>query len=238
MKKYILPSALIIIALILSFSFEGAVGPINSINVTGSAKHDFISDIIVWEATFSTKNMVLSDAYEKLDGDRKLISNYLEDNNIPIKDVIFSSISMTEQYEYITDDDGNRFKDFSGYLLVQSLKIESNAVSKIEDLSRDITSLIDSGIQIASASPYYFYSKLSDLKIDMIAEATKDANERADQIAKNSKSKLGQLLNAQMGVFQIIAKNSTENYSWGGTHNKTSKHKTATVTMKLSYETK
>ena len=57
MKKYILPSALIIIALILSFSFEGAVGPINSINVTGSAKHDFISDIIVWEATFSTKNM-------------------------------------------------------------------------------------------------------------------------------------------------------------------------------------
>jgi len=235
MKKYILPSALIIIALILSFSFEDAVGPVSSINVTGSAKHDFISDVIVWEATFNTKNMVLSDAYKKLDGDRKLISDYLEDNNIPIKDVIFSSISMTEQYDYITDDDGNRFKDFSGYVLVQSLKIESNAVSKIEDLSRDITSLIDSGIQIASSAPYYFYSKLADLKIDMIAEATKDANERAEQIAKNSKSKLGQLMSAQMGVFQIIAKNSTENYSWGGTHNKTSKHKTATVTMKLSY---
>ena len=70
----------------------------------------------------------------------------------------------------------------------------------------------------------------------MIAEATKDANERAEQISKNSNSKLGQLISAQMGVFQIIAKNSTENYSWGGTHNKTSKHKTATVTMKLSYE--
>ena len=38
-----------------------------------------------------------------------------------------------------------------------------------------------------------------------------------------------------MGVFQIVAKNSTENYSWGGTHNKTSKHKTATVTAKLEY---
>ena len=236
MKKYILPSTLIIIALILSFSFEGAVGPVNSINVTGSAKRDFISDVIVWEANFNTKNMVLSDAYAKLDGDRKLISDYLEDNNIPIKDVIFSSISMTEQYDYITDDDGNRFKDFSGYVLVQSLKIESNAVSKIEDLSRDITSLIDSGIQISSAAPYYFYSKLADLKIDMIAEATKDANERAEQISKNSNSKLGKLMSAQMGVFQIIAKNSTEHYSWGGTHNKTSKHKTATVTMKLSYE--
>ena len=70
----------------------------------------------------------------------------------------------------------------------------------------------------------------------MIAEATKDANTRAQQIADKSNTKLGNLINAQMGVFQIIAKNSTENYSWGGTHNKTSKHKTATVTMKLNYE--
>ena len=34
---------------------------------------------------------------------------------------------------------------------------------------------------------------------------------------------------------EITAKNSIERYSWGGTHNKTSKNKTATVTMKLAY---
>ena len=53
--------------------------------------------------------------------------------------------------------------------------------------------------------------------------------------SESSKSILGQLLTAKMGVFQIIAKNSSENYSWGGRHNKTSKHKTATVTAKLEY---
>ena len=41
---------------------------------------------------------------------------------------------------------------------------------------------------------------------------------------------------AHMRVFQIIAKNSTESYHWGGRHNKTSKHKTASVTMKLSFD--
>ena len=45
-----------------------------------------------------------------------------------------------------------------------------------------------------------------------------------------------QLINAQMGVFQIVAKNSTENYTWGGRHNKTSNHKTASVTAKLEYK--
>ena len=69
----------------------------------------------------------------------------------------------------------------------------------------------------------------------MIAEATRDASERAIQIANNSNSSLGDLIQAKMGVFQITAKNSTERYSWGGTHNKRSKHKTATVTMRLSY---
>ena len=69
----------------------------------------------------------------------------------------------------------------------------------------------------------------------MIAEATKDANTRAQRIANNAETKLGKLTNAQMGVFQIVAKNSTQDYSWGGRHNKTSKNKTATVTAKLQY---
>ena len=69
----------------------------------------------------------------------------------------------------------------------------------------------------------------------MIAEATKDASLRASKIAKSANSRLGKLIKAQMGVFQIIAKNSTENYTWCGRHNKTSKHKTATVTAKLEY---
>ena len=65
--------------------------------------------------------------------------------------------------------------------------------------------------------PYYFYSKLADLKINIISQATKDAKLRAEMITKSSKSILGRLLTAKIGVFQIIAKNySTENYSWGG----------------------
>ena len=69
----------------------------------------------------------------------------------------------------------------------------------------------------------------------MIAQATKDASLRAAKIAESANSSLGKLINAQMGVFQIVAKNSTENYTWGGRHNKTSKYKTASVTAKLEY---
>ena len=233
---YILSPTLIIIALILGLSFKTAIARSSNISVTGSAKRDFISDTIVWESIFSTKKMELKDAYDQLDKDREIITEYLISNNISKSEFVFSAIDISKHFENITDSDGIRMREFKGFVLKQTVKIESNAVDKIELISRDITSLIDSGVQIQSQSPYYFYSKLSDLKIDMIAEATEDAKLRASKIASSSGSSLGNLLNAKMGVFQIIATNSTENYSWGGTHNKTSKHKTATVTMKLSYD--
>lgn len=92
-------------------------------------------------------------------------------------------------------------------------------------------------MELNSDAPAYYYTKLADLKIKMIANATKDARERAEKVAENAKAKLGQLQQADMGIFQITAQNSSEEYSWGGTLNTTSKEKTASITMKLKFST-
>ena len=229
-------SIVLITGLSINFSLQHKNGDIKGVNVKGSAKRDFESDIIAWSAVYSTKSMILKDAYEKIDQDKHIIMEYLLSNDIPIEDILFNSINMNKQYKTATDKDGVRTQEFDGYYLSQTLSIESRFVSEIEMLSRDITKLIDVGVEIQSHAPYYFYSKLEDLKIDLIAEATQNAEQRALKITENSNSNLGSLINAQMGVFQIVAKNSTERYTWGGTYNKTSKNKTANVTMNLSYE--
>ena len=228
----------------IDFLYKKDTEKFNSINVTGSAKRDFTSDIIAWSATYSTKNMSLKDAYKKIDKDRRIIQNYFSENNIPMQDILFNSITYNEVYKDVVKEmtDGNnnteyfREKEFDGYNVYQTISVESKSVDTIEALSRDITNLIDLGVEIQSNTPYYFYSKLEEMKIDMIAEATKNAQQRALMITENSNSIIGKLLQANMGVFQIIAKNSTENYTWGGTHNITSRKKTASVTMKLNYE--
>jgi uncharacterized protein len=63
--------------------------------------------------------------------------------------------------------------------------------------------------------PMYFYTKIADLKIDMLALATKDARNRAGKIAENAGSKLGELKSAKMGVFQITPINSNEVSDYG-----------------------
>ena len=56
------------------------------------------------------------------------------------------------------------------------------------------------------------------------------------EIAEFSGGKLGKLESAKMGIFQITGQNSKENYSWGGTFNTSSRNKTASITMKLTYK--
>ena len=58
----------------------------------------------------------------------------------------------------------------------------------------------------------------------------------AEKIAENGGGSLGKLMYADMGIFQITAENSSEEYEWGGTFNTVDREKTATITVKLRYE--
>ena len=108
-------------------------------------------------------------------------------------------------------------------------------MSKVEQISREITELLNQGVQLTSVPPRYYYTQLADLKIEMISKATEDARIRAEKIAENSGGQLGELQSAKMGVFQITGQNSDETYSWGGAYNTSSKNKTASITMRLEY---
>lgn len=209
------------------------------ISVTGSGKVDYTSDLIVWEARFSKESPELKQAYSFLERDKDLIESYLSKKGIDKNNIIFTSINIMENTQPIYSDNGNYVgTKFLGYTLNQSFKIESKEVEKIEKLSREITELLNEGVQLYSEPPRYYYTKLADLKIDMISQATQDARTRALTITEHSDSKLDRLITADLGVFQITGQNSNEDYTWGGVFNTSDKKKTASVTVRLEYQTK
>jgi len=239
LNSIVIALAIVLTALIFSNAFINRNKASNSISVTGLGSKDFVSDLIVWNGSFTKKNQNLKVAYSELDVDRESIKTYLISKGILSKSVIFSAVEIVKEFDDVFDNSGNKTKSvFSGYRLKQNIQIESNDVNKIEEISRQVSELINLGIEFYSKEPEYYYTKLAELKIEMIAEATKDANARAEKIAKNAGSEVGQLKKADMGVFQIVAQNSSEEYSWGGSFNTSSKRKTAAITVKLEYETK
>lgn len=208
-----------------------------TISVTGLGKADFTSDLIVWEGSYSTLNTDLKQAYTDLEKNKKLITDYLNAKGINTDGIVFNAVSTLEKKEQNYSETGRYMGDkFIGYLLSQSIKIESKNVGQIEKIAREITELLNKGVQFYSQPPRYYYTKLANLKIEMISRATEDARIRAEKIAENSGSTLGELIDAKMGIFQITGQNSNENYSWGGTFNTSDKKKTASITMKLNYK--
>lgn len=241
MKNYIAVSiaalGLIISAAFLGNAVKNRNKSQNTISVTGLGSKTFISDLITWSGSFSKNNFDLKSAYDGLASDRKIIADYLKSKGIKDDEIVFSAVDIQKQFRSYTDSNGTYQQgEFSGYNLSQNVSIQSKEVSKVENISRNITEIINRGIEFTSSSPQYFYTKLSEVKQQMIADATKDAKERAEKISENAGSSLGNLKKATMGVIQITAPNSGEDYSWGGTYNTTSKEKEASITIKLEYE--
>ncbi|HEY1030500.1 MAG TPA: SIMPL domain-containing protein [Flavipsychrobacter sp.] len=209
----------------------------NTVNVLGSSEHNFTADLIVWSGTFTRTSMDLKDAYASLKNDEQAVRDYLTKRQIPANEIVFSSIVIDKQFSYNYDQNGRQMgATFNGYQLRQTVKIESKSLEKVEKLSREITELLQSGIELSSQEPLYYYTKLSDLKINLLAKAAADAYNRATTIANNANSRLGNLRKASMGVFQITGQYSNEDYSYGGAFNTASKNKTATITVRLEYE--
>ena len=208
-----------------------------TISVTGLGKADFTSDLIVWEGSFSKESSNLQQAYSDLENDKKIISEYLLSKGITDKELVFNAVSSRKNTRGKYTGDGKYIgEEFLGYVLTQTLQVDSKDVEKVEKISREITELLNKGIQFYSQAPRYYYTQLADLKIEMISKATADAKTRAEKIAEHSGGTLGDLISAKMGIFQITGQNSNEDYSWGGTYNTSSKEKTASITIKLDYE--
>lgn len=207
------------------------------ISVTGLANKDFVSDLVTWSASFTRKDATMQGAFAQLKKDAETIKAWLVEHDIKPEEIVFSAVDMTKEYDYVPTGNGNQTRQvFSGYSLRQTVTIESKNLQNVVTASREVTSLIEQGLELSSNSPDFYYTKLSDLKIEMLAQATKDGRVRAEQIAKNAGNGLGKLKSADMGIFQITGRNSNENYSWGGTFNTSSKDKTATITVKLEFE--
>ncbi|MCO5248029.1 MAG: SIMPL domain-containing protein [Chitinophagales bacterium] len=211
----------------------------NNISVTGSAKMNFDSDIVKWVATFSRINIDLKTASEQLKSDKEKINTYLLNQGIPKEEIKFGAINIYREYDYHYDNNsGQNYQTFKGFNLSQEVSIESNNLDKIDNISREISDLISEGIELSSEPANYYYSKLEDLKLELIANASENALQRAKNIAVKSNSKLDGLVSADLGVFQITGQNDNDDYSYGGVFNTKARQKTASITIRAKYKIK
>ncbi len=205
------------------------------IDVTGSARKNVRADLVIWRAIFAVEAPTLLEAQQNLKTDRARIEAWLASKDVKdvtslpvqIKDI---NVQRFEQTKTLHTTSEKRV----GYKLTQTIVVRSPDVERIPRLASDATELIEQGVSITSDGFEFIYTPVAEAKIEMMAEATKDARQRAEQIALQGGRTLKQLQTAHMGVVQINPLYSSAT-SWEGNNDTKSLDKTITATVSATF---
>ncbi len=213
--------------------------PQRKLRVTGSAKKRITSDHITWVATVSAHAADRTTAYKELrSGVDKAIA-FLKKEGVQPAEIEPLSASFKEVFEtqYLGVDKNRIEKQIGkGFDTEEEIRIDSNDVDRIEKASRQVTSLLEEGVSITSGAPEYYYTRLGELKVEMLAAAGQDARARALNILKSTGgAEVGKLLGADMGIINVNPANSTET-SEEGNNDTSSRDKDIITIIHAEYE--
>lgn len=235
-KYLILGAAVVLSAWLLAKAYTYKYHAQETIVVTGLGETEFVSDLIVWNGVIAAESQNVEAGYARLEQSKRKVCDYLLAKGIPAEAVVFQFVNVDKQFESVYTANGNwAGQRFTGYRLTQGFTIESKEVEAVENVSRDISSLIAQGVSIEARHPDYYYTQLDDVKLSLIEKASADARDRAQKIAANAGAKIGRVASARMGVFQITGANTNEEFSAGGSFNTASRQKKARITMRVEY---
>ena len=204
------------------------------ITTTGSAKKEVTSDTVKWTSTISriVKLSTVKDGYTKMDADLKEVKAYLATSGIPDSQIDISPVFMNEIY-----DGSNKTGTEKNYNLVQNIEVNSTDVNKIADLAKNTAPIINKGIIFSTMSLEYYYSKLPEIRVALLADAVADAKARASKLAEAGDKAIGTLKSASSGVVQVLSPGSAAISDYGS-YDISKIQKEIMITVKASFNVK
>ncbi|MCC6476825.1 SIMPL domain-containing protein [bacterium] len=202
------------------------------ISVTGSAKRPIVSDLIQWNGSVSASDDTQQKAYAAVKAYGERVAQFCRENGV-IESELSMKPAITEQIQEYTNN-GYTTGKILGFRVYLNFVVSSSRVEVIEEVIKRSDQLISEGVPLTAYGAQYLYTKLADMRIEMLGDAMKDALARAKVLAESSDSELGDLRDARMGVFQVTPRNSTDVSDYGY-YDTSSKEKDITAVVKASY---
>jgi len=196
------------------------------INVTGSARRSVVSDYVIWSASVSSQRGAPAAAADELAGWTRRVRAFLKAHAVLDSELSVDPVST----ETVTTSNGR----VAAFRLTRYFQIRSRRVAAIADVVERSGDLISEGIPLAGQPPQYIYTRLSRLRPQLVAAATRDAMTRARALVKATTGELGGLRSVNVGVFQVTQPNSTD-VSDSGVYDTSTLRKDVTAVVNVGF---
>lgn len=180
------------------------------VTVKGVAEREARADLAIWPLRLVAAGDDLAATHASLRQNVASIREFLVRHGIDTAGVSLQEFAVADAR---TNQYGSEPRAGSRYVIRQTVVVRSTSPDRVLAASQRVAELVDAGVVLASGNEYgpgggptFVFTKLNDLKPAMIAEATARAREGAEQFARDSRSSLGGIREANQGVFEILAR--------------------------------
>ena len=175
-----------------------------SVTVKGLSEREFDADIVIWPIQFTQADNNLEDLYSAIEANTLKIRNFLEKNGINSEEISVASPAITDKsaQQYAA----NVRPEFR-YTAIQTVTVYSKRIATVRGIMSSLSELGKEGIVFTGGNyqsqTEYLFTRLNEIKPQMIEEATRKAREVAEKFAADSQSTLGKIKRASQGQFSI-----------------------------------
>lgn len=179
----------------------------NVITVTGSAKQLIVSDYAIWDFSVTSQATDAAEAAKPLARWTAETTAFLKSHGILDSELAIQPIS--------TQPSTNNNGQVVGYQLTRNFEVRSARVAAIAQVAEASSGLLTSGVPFSGQPLQYVYTKLGSIRAGLLAQAVRDARQRAKVLVAATGGKIGKLRGVDVSPFQVTPPNSTQVSDYG-----------------------
>jgi len=209
----LLCTGLVVLGLFISSSITKIKALDRTVTVKGLSEREIPANIAIWPIKFSEADNDLSNLFSVIQNKTSLITEFLRKNGFNENEISLTSPAILDRHaQGYVDTNKVTFR----YSANSTITVYTENVDSVRNATKKLVDLGKHGIAIAGQDyqtrTEYLFTKLNDIKPEMVAEATKNAREVAIKFAMDSNSKLGKIKRASQGQFSISDRDSNTPY--------------------------
>jgi hypothetical protein len=185
-----------------------------SITVRGVSERNVTADLATWSVSFAHTGTELGSVQQSVDQQARSVRAFFLRAGFRPAEVADSNVSLSRDQP--TDKDGNPIGP-EELTVRRSIELRTNDVMKARAAYAAQAELLRNGVELSGSGISYTFTKLNDLKPEMIAEATRHARLSAEQFANDSGASVGSIKTASQGYFSVGPRDGSDEENGDGT---------------------
>jgi hypothetical protein len=178
-----------------------------TVTVRGVSERNVTAGLATWSVNFSHQGAELGPVQQSVDQQARSVRVFFQRAGFRSEEITDSDVSLSR--EQPTDRAGDPVGP-QRLTVSRSIQLRTNDVMKARAAYSRQAEFLRDGVELSGSSISYTFTKLNELKPEMIAEANLNARRSAEQFARDSGVSVGKMKTASQGYFSVGARDGED----------------------------